>query len=513
MSLLMRSHLREKTGRNDPCPCGSGKKHKHCCLDSQPLSDESLWRRHHEASAQLTRELMRFADRNFGDDIEDAWCDFNMDNFPPPPDSSENQIFMPYFLYLWDPERPVPKRQPGEAGAVVREFMQAKAQLLSDLDRQFLKQAISQPLSFYEVVWCKPGERMALHDVLLGQDTQVIEHAATQMVRDGDLLYAQIWHEPAPAVMGFSAPLAIPPRWKADVIALRKKLRRKIARKKRGLTAEDLVHYEDDVREVYLEIRVALHTPPRLENTDGDPLVFHTLTFQIGSAAVAFEALAPLAWGFSKEDLLDKAKLDEHEAIRAVTFDWIKKGNRKHKSWDNTIMGHIRISGNTLTADVNSKERAEKLRSEIEKRLGILASHRNTTAQSPEELRKNCPPEKARSDGDGNGLLRDPEARQYFQEVVQKQVEGWIHEKVPILGGKTPLQAVCDPDGREIVESLLRDWERRFEKGRLTWRHPSEYQRRPAVAELRASGELTPGPHAHSFARWRDGRLARPAGR
>lgn len=22
-----------KTGRNDPCPCGSGRKHKHCCLD------------------------------------------------------------------------------------------------------------------------------------------------------------------------------------------------------------------------------------------------------------------------------------------------------------------------------------------------------------------------------------------------------------------------------------------------------------------------------------------------
>ena len=22
----------EKIGRNDPCPCGSGKKHKHCCL-------------------------------------------------------------------------------------------------------------------------------------------------------------------------------------------------------------------------------------------------------------------------------------------------------------------------------------------------------------------------------------------------------------------------------------------------------------------------------------------------
>ena len=25
-----------KTGRNDPCPCGSGKKYKHCCLNKPP---------------------------------------------------------------------------------------------------------------------------------------------------------------------------------------------------------------------------------------------------------------------------------------------------------------------------------------------------------------------------------------------------------------------------------------------------------------------------------------------
>ncbi len=24
--------MAEKTGRNDPCPCGSGKKYKQCCL-------------------------------------------------------------------------------------------------------------------------------------------------------------------------------------------------------------------------------------------------------------------------------------------------------------------------------------------------------------------------------------------------------------------------------------------------------------------------------------------------
>lgn len=30
-----------KTGRNDPCPCGSGKKYKHCCISvSGALNDE-----------------------------------------------------------------------------------------------------------------------------------------------------------------------------------------------------------------------------------------------------------------------------------------------------------------------------------------------------------------------------------------------------------------------------------------------------------------------------------------
>lgn len=25
----------QKVGRNDPCPCGSGKKHKQCCLKAE----------------------------------------------------------------------------------------------------------------------------------------------------------------------------------------------------------------------------------------------------------------------------------------------------------------------------------------------------------------------------------------------------------------------------------------------------------------------------------------------
>ena len=29
----------QKTGRNDPCPCGSGKKYKHCCLETDRATE------------------------------------------------------------------------------------------------------------------------------------------------------------------------------------------------------------------------------------------------------------------------------------------------------------------------------------------------------------------------------------------------------------------------------------------------------------------------------------------
>ncbi len=30
-------------GRNEPCPCGSGKKYKHCCAGKTPWYKESKW--------------------------------------------------------------------------------------------------------------------------------------------------------------------------------------------------------------------------------------------------------------------------------------------------------------------------------------------------------------------------------------------------------------------------------------------------------------------------------------
>jgi hypothetical protein len=437
--------------------------------------------------------MTRFAVRKFGEQIYEAWQDFNQSGVPPPLEeiTDERQIFMPYFLFQWAPDTPSRLRAArGQGGVVARWYMLEKSKQLTAMERLFLEQATTQPLSFYEVVWNEPGERMVVRDVLMGAETEVIERAGSRTLRPGDLLFAQIWHQPELAVFGSSAPVCIPPDKKIEIIELRKQLRKKIAKQNRDLMAADLLRYADTIRAVYLEIRDALYRPPRFCNTDGDPLLFHTLTFRVESAQTAFETLASLAVGRSREELLDDAELDVSGKLSSVNFDWIRQGNRKFNTWDNTILGQIKIAGRRVIAEVNSENRAKRLRKEIEKRLGSMAAHESTLAKTLDEMRKNQPRRGAADTESRNAeveeMLRDPEVRKQLQATVQKQVEGWVYQKIPALGGRTPIEAVLDPDGKEMVEALLLQWQRHDEQ------NVSPNQIRPDINAIRRLLHLVP---------------------
>ena len=463
-------HAHANTGRNDPCPCGSGKKFKRCCLTAVPASNSSPWRDQRDASGRLSQALLSFAMHTFAEDIPDAWLDFNQDESPLPieEDASEGQIFIPYLLFDWDPRRPLEPRQrrnPSPSGGLVTQtYLLQHPGHLSELERLILEQATTQPLSFYEVVRSDPGEGMRLRDVLIGGEMEVTERTASQTLRPGDLAYGQLCRLPEVVTLGRMAPHVIPPGSKVAIIRLRAKLRQKISRQNRELAAADLLRYREEIRTTYLDLRDAMRTPPRLTNTDGDPLLLHTLTFRAGSAHAACEALAPLERGVSKKELMENAELGDNGELRRVEISWLKQGNRMHKDWENTVLGHITISGRSVVVDVNSEKRAARIRHEIERRLGILVVHEKTVTQSPEAMlgkreRGRAAPRRA----SGVAPSPIPEMDEQVRAAFQHQVENWIYQKVPVLGGRTPLEAVGDADGREIVESLLLDWERRNE--------------------------------------------------
>jgi hypothetical protein len=53
-----------------------------------------------------------------------------------------------------------------------------------------------------------------------------------------------------------------------------------------------------------------------------------------------------------------------------------------------------------------------------------------------------------------------PEVRAKISEMMAAHWEHWVDQPLPILGNRTPMQAVKDSDGREVVESLVIQGER-----------------------------------------------------
>jgi hypothetical protein len=287
------------------------------------------------------------------------------------------------------------------------------------------------------------------------------------MISVGDILYGQLCRLPDVTVLSRLAPTALRPDRKGEIVRLRAWMREKIAKQGRELAEADLIHYAEKIRTEYLNVRDAQNAPPILSNTDGEILLLHTLRYRIGSAQVAFDALASLAWGQTKEELLEGAQIDSDGTLRKATFDWRKHGNAMHKNWDNTILGSIKIEDHTLTVDVNSVKRAKKIQEEIDKRLGMLAALQSTETHSQQEMlesgrRRNA----AREEQPGEPEPKEAslEAQNALREMLVAHAEAWVDTRIPALGGRTPKEAVADADGREIVAGLLLEWERRNKK-------------------------------------------------
>jgi tetratricopeptide (TPR) repeat protein len=52
-----------KTGRNDPCSCGSGLKYKRCCLEKDQAAEHAQFVRQAEAAAAQRQKIEAFLDR------------------------------------------------------------------------------------------------------------------------------------------------------------------------------------------------------------------------------------------------------------------------------------------------------------------------------------------------------------------------------------------------------------------------------------------------------------------
>lgn len=459
-----------KPGRNDPCPCGSGRKYKHCHLplEDAPRPEDVTWRRLQRATEGLAAALFKGAIARFGPTgVDEAWQEFNLwdeDELEFDPDSPHAEVFIPWLLYSWLPD-PQETELPSEAQGMTaaESYLQTAGGRLDPLVKRYVEACIAAPFSFHEMVKCEPGWGFRLRDVLLGSEIDVIERSGSAAAEIGALLFAKVVAVDGIAVLDGCTPVLLPPGCKPEIIELRSEL----AEDDRGITPDNLHEFELDLIELYLTLAGDVLEPalPSISNTDGDPLELHELVFDIDSTRACFDALKDLAIGATDEELLEYADFDDAGELVRVQIPWRKLGNAQHATWDSTILGFLEITPGRMVASVNSARRAAHLRNLIEERLGADVRHRSTTATSPESLleRERTPEEEAAaraSEEESARLAELPEVKAALTEMLRAHYRKWVDEKIPALGDRTPREAVRDPDGREAVEALILQMER-----------------------------------------------------
>lgn len=438
----------------------------------------------------LERRIFLFAKSVIGENLIDmAWPDFLGAGASLRP-SEEQDLFIPWLLYRWRPATTRTRtlfRRSRRAPTLAESFVAEHGPKVSSMEGDFLTASLAAGFSFHEVTDVERGRSLGLKDVLRGTEATVIERSASTLLQPGDLMYARIVTLPNVQLIVGAGEIALPPDRKILLMQVRKDLRARFGEGP-GL---DLLAADDVLRDGYLQLRSDILHPPRptLQNTDGDPLELQTLVWKTPGPEETFLALASLSIMASEEEIRRDATLDPSGRVRRVEFSWEKPGNKMQKSWSNTVLGRVEIDGTKLTIEVNSARRADLARAEVKKRLGGKAFGPSIEAAS---LDLTWPPKAPPTGGSRTASpessrvsLRDhPEVAAMMRAQEEAHWDSWIHEKIPALGNKKPSQLVKTAEGREMVEALLRSFERRP--------RPDEFGGREDIDGVRARLGLPP---------------------
>ena len=422
-----------KVGRNDPCPCGSGRKYKACHLD-RPMTVVQP-----DLVEVLRHKLARFMLRPDAERALEALVHEALGY----PDAGGGVVEAAMHEESWfaDAESRLLDGNPEVAVEVLlaergwlQRFLDLRGSLLPAPERELAASWIDTRLGLYEVASTSPGTGLILRDIVNdGPPVEVRDMSLSSSVLALDLVLLRL----RPDGRGGTAP--------SDGVLVPRGKRFAVASLVRERDVLGLLRY------------MALPEPaPRLQNMDGDPMRFVTVTYRLPDAAAARAALA--------------RDLEEGEPGRFMATT-----ERRGQAW---TRGTIEIEGDVATVNANSRARADAMVRLLEAAApGVQLIERRE--QSMEEAMAALGADGGREGPGGAtspvhgdtgplaGLPEDlashPEVRALLDETVRRFERSWVDESIPALGGRTPRQAIRDPSGRREVEALLddMDWMKR----------------------------------------------------
>ncbi|MBM3887262.1 hypothetical protein FJ364_05010 [Candidatus Dependentiae bacterium] len=462
-----------KIGRNDPCYCGSGKKYKKCCLENDESTqnvehvDFQLVQLRKLEGTVFDQHLIPYATQALPEEvlktaIEDWLPEEDL------PESMDRQIlfenfFIPWAYFNWIPydDFGLPELDPDIT--LAENYLRAHQKTLNSQERRFIDAMVKTYYSFYSILEVTPNKSLFVKDIMLGVTHTIKERQGTHQLKRGDIVFSRILTLDHQSIFVGMAPYIVPTKYHTDLIEFKNWL---IEENDGEPLTPELLRNDLDIEllDYFFEVMISAYNQPfpTLMNTDGELFQFSKSFFKLSlSPEETLKQLMPLTLSEDPEEFLVDAKRNATGEIIKIEFPWLKKGNEKHKSWDNTVMGQISIEPRKLTLETNSNERTERGKTLLNKYLGDEITFQNTLIESPEHKIKSAPKGlTANHDQDMNKLLELPEVQEKLKAMAKKHWETWFDEPIPVLDQKTPREAVRTELGKEKLEALLLEYER-----------------------------------------------------
>jgi len=179
--------------------------------------------------------------------------------------------------------------------------------------------------------------------------------------------------------------------------------------------------------------------PPRMCNTDGDELLWHTASFSVANPNQIRQTL------MAREDIEHDAEADE--------LVWSREASGDNRVLGETVtLGRIEFVGDELVLTVNSAQRFAAARTWLEKLPGV--AFKGVHRRPWDEAEKDRPLDERISPPEP--IEMTPELAGSIQEMMNKHYMAWLDTALPALNGKTPRQACRTEAGRQEVAMLIR---------------------------------------------------------
>ncbi len=418
-----------KVPRNAPCPCGSGRKYKKCCLPKEARPPQPARDPIHDLDERLVSEMGDYARRRFGRD----WILKAQNDFGTP--EEKLQLLVPWSIF----------HVAAQGKPIAAWFLEECGGELSPEERSWLEAQQSAWLTLWEVLETQPGASVTVRDLLTGETRCVREARGSKALVTWDVILGRVADWQGRSVFCGMHPQPLPPREAAGVL---RQFRSKLDRRNRvnterlrdEKTGRFLIALWEEAAQEMIRAR---SVPPRLYNTDGDEMSLTTDEFIFDPESRA-EIEARLA-------AMEGAEPPEG---KDSCYTFYRPGNRMHPSWNNTIVGSARVTNREMIVETNSTKRADNLRLKVEKACGTLVQHHSRKQADPQTLLK-----ESKGKRGAPSALKAPEALEIVREMKERHYKSWPDAPLPALRGKSPKEAVKTPKGRSEVTALLKDLE------------------------------------------------------